>query len=95
MLVIAALVLITIALAAFMRHRRIRAFPAVAGAALVFPLVYAFGAFVYPADPEMRMWAMIAVPVSFVWGLVSSGIGYGLMALVQKFRSGEEHVGDR
>lgn len=92
MLIIALLVLVTLAVAAFLRHRRVRWWVAVPAAALVFPAVYAFAAFVYPADAEMRMWAMIAVPVSFVWGLVASGVGYGVTAAVQRFGSGGGNV---
>lgn len=36
----------------------------------------------------------IAVPVSFVWGLVASGIGYGVTAAVQRSGSGGSNVGN-
>jgi len=41
----------------------------------------AFTSFVYPADPEARMWAEIAIPVSYLWGMTAAGLGYGVAAL--------------
>ncbi|MHB0805397.1 hypothetical protein [Stutzerimonas nitrititolerans] len=62
----------TLFLAGYLRGRR---------AGLVLPVLVAFTSFVYPADPEARMWAAIAIPVSYLWGMTAAGVGYGVAAL--------------
>jgi hypothetical protein len=44
----------------------------------------AFITYVYPAKPEARMWAVIAIPVSYIWGLVAAGFGYALVSLARR-----------
>jgi len=74
----------TLFLAGYLRGRRVKALMAIAGAGLsVLPVLVAFTSFIYPADPEARMWATIAVPVSYLWGLTAAGVGYGAAVLVQ------------
>lgn len=68
-------------LAGYLRWRRVKALIAIASAGLVLPTLVAFTSFIYPADPEARMWAAIAVPVSYLWGLAAAGVGYGVAAL--------------
>ncbi|MBT1118655.1 hypothetical protein ACYCFL_05000 [Stutzerimonas nitrititolerans] len=71
----------TLFLAGYLRGRRVKALPAIAGAGLVLPVLVAFTSFVYPAGPEARMWAEIAIPVSYLWGMTAAGLGYGVAAL--------------
>jgi len=73
----------TLFLAGYLRGRRVNALVTITGAGLVLPVLVAFTSFVYPADPEARMWAAIAVPVSYLWGLTAAGVGYGAAVLVQ------------
>ncbi|MBA1183777.1 hypothetical protein [Stutzerimonas nitrititolerans] len=73
----------TLFLAGYLRGRRVKALLAITGAGLFLPALVAFTSFVYPADPEARMWAAIAVPVSYLWGLTAAGVGYGAAVLVQ------------
>lgn len=72
----------TLLFAGYLRWRRVKALVAIAGAGLVLPVLVAFTSFIYPADPEARMWAAIAVPVSYLWGLATAGVSYGVAALV-------------
>ncbi|WP_312480403.1 hypothetical protein [Stutzerimonas nitrititolerans] len=71
----------TLFLAGYLRGRRVKALVAIAGAGLALPVLVAFTSFVYPADPEARMWSAIAIPVSYLWGLAAAGMGYGVAAL--------------
>lgn len=71
----------TLFLAGYLRGRRVKALVAITGVGLVLPGLVAFTSFVYPTDPEARMWAAIAVPVSYLWGLTAAGLGYGVAAL--------------
>lgn len=52
--------------------------------ALVAPVVVAFTSLVYPAEHEAQMWATIAIPVSYFWGLLAAGSGCGLVFLVRR-----------
>lgn len=79
-----ALLLVTFAVAGCLRKRRVGALKAVFAGGLVCPVLVAFMTFIYPADPESRMWAMVAIPVSYAWGLAAAGLGYGVVALVER-----------
>ena len=68
-------------LAGYLRWRRVKALVTIAVAGLLLPAWVAFDAFVYPADPEAAMWAAVAIPVSYFWGLAAAGVGYGVTAL--------------
>lgn len=81
---IAAVLLASFVAAGYMRWRGVRAWAAIFGAALIVPAVMAFITYVYPANPEARMWAMIAIPVSYIWGLVTAGLGYALVSLARR-----------
>ena len=83
---IVAVLLASFVAAGYMRRRRVRALAAIFAAGLIVPAAVAFTSFIYPADPEARMWAMIAMPVSYVWGLVAAGLGYGLVSLALRGR---------
>lgn len=89
MAVIAIVVLASFLVAGFMRWRRIRALPSIFGAALVVPAAVAFSIYVYPGGAEGRMWAMIAIPVSYAWGLVAAGVGYAAASLMRRGKEGE------
>lgn len=80
----AVLLFATVAASGYLRKRRVGALKAIFSGGLVCPLVVAFTTFIYPADPEAQMWAMIAIPVSYAWGLAAAGVGYGLVALAQR-----------
>ncbi len=72
----------TLFLAGYLRGCRVKALVTITGAGLsVLPVLVAFTSFVYPADPEARMWAAIAIPVSYLWGMTAAGLGYGVAAL--------------
>ena len=81
---IAAVLLASFVTAGVLRWRRVRAWAAILGAALIVPAVVAFITYVYPANPEARMWAMIAIPVSYIWGLVAAGLGYALVSFARR-----------
>jgi hypothetical protein len=55
-------------------------------AALLVPAAITFEAFVYPADPEVRMWWRVAVFVGAFYGVVAASIGYGVAAFLEKQR---------
>jgi hypothetical protein len=67
-----------------LRKRGRGVFASIALGAVVVPVVVAFVSFVYPAEPKTQMWAMIAIPVSYFWGLVAAGLGCGFAVLLQR-----------
>ncbi len=69
--------------AVYLRKRGVRVAVSIASGALVFPIGVAFTSLIYPADPDAQMWAEIAIPVSYLWGIISAGLGCGLVALVE------------
>ena len=75
-------------IAVYLRTRNVKWHRGIPTSAAVTPLAVAFESFVYPADPEWKMWAAVAIPVSFVYALVAAGLGYGVGALVNKHREG-------
>ena len=72
--------------AIFFRKRGYGAVVSIALGGLFVPMVIAFMTWIYPAQPESKMWAMIAVPVAYFWGILGAGAGFGLACLVQKAR---------
>lgn len=70
--------------AALWYKRGAHAIAAIPVAALIAPALVAFLSLVYPADPKDKMWAMIAIPVSYAYALVASCFGCGLVALLRK-----------
>jgi hypothetical protein len=81
--IVAALVL-ACALAAYLRLRRWSALRAIAVGSLMPPAVVTFSAYVFPADPEFRMWWHITVVTSVFFGFCSAAAGYVLVVLVQR-----------
>lgn len=73
--------------AAYLRKRRNGVFVSIALGALVVPIAVAFTSLIYPAEPEAQMWAMIAIPVSYFWGIVAAGCGCGFVFLLQRAKS--------
>lgn len=71
----------TLFLAGYLLGRRVKALVTITGAGLVLPVLVAFTSFVYPAAPGARMWAAIAIPASYLWGMTAAGLGYGVAAL--------------
>ncbi|MEO9079621.1 MAG: hypothetical protein ABI268_09950 [Rhodanobacter sp.] len=69
---------------AYLRKRGHGVFASIALGALVFPIVVAFTSLIYPADLEGQMWAMITIPVSYFWGIVTAGLGCALVLLIQR-----------
>ena len=80
--IVAALVLAS-ALAAYLRLRRWPALRAIALASLLSPAAVTFSAYVFPADPEFRMWWHITVVTSVFFGFCAAAAGYVLVVLVQ------------
>ena len=70
--------------AIYLRKRGNGAFFSIALGGLFVPLVIAFMTWIYPADPESKMWAMITIPVSYFWGIAGAVCGCGLEYLLQK-----------
>jgi hypothetical protein len=81
---VAVLMVVVFVVAALQYKRHVHALIAITTSALVAPAVVAFMSFVYPADPKDQMWAMIAIPVSYVYALVASAIGCGVVALTRR-----------
>ena len=72
-------------IAACLRSRNVRWYLGIPASAAITPLAVAFESFVYPADPESKMWASIAIPVSYTYALVAASIGYGVTTLVKRY----------
>lgn len=70
--------------AAYLRKRGSGVFASIALGALVVPIVVAFTSCIYPAELEAKMWAEVAIPFSYFWGLGGSSVGCGLVFLWQK-----------
>jgi hypothetical protein len=75
---------VVFSVAALQYKRRVHALIAITTAALIAPAVVAFMSFVYPADPKDQMWATIAIPVSYIYALVASAVGCGIVALTRR-----------
>ena len=84
---IVAALLLAFALAAYLRIRRWPATRAIALASLLSPATITFGAYVFPAEPEFRMWWSITVVTSLFFGLCAAAAGYFLVVLVQRNRA--------
>ena len=76
--------LLASALAAYLRLRRWPALRAIALASLLSPAAVTFSAFVFPADPEFRIWWHITVVTSVFFGFFAAAAGYVLVVLVQR-----------
>jgi hypothetical protein len=63
-------------LAGLLRARHWNGLGAVVVAASLAPLEITVEAFVFPADPEIRLWWEIAVVTATVYGLVAATAGY-------------------
>ena len=72
-------------IAAYLRSRNVKWYLGIPLSATITPLAVAFESFIYPADPESRMWAAIAIPVSYTYALVAAAIGYGVTTLVKRY----------
>ena len=81
---IVAALLLASALAAYLRLRRWPALRAIALASLLSPAAVTFSAYVFPADPEFRMWWHITVVTSVFFGFCAAAAGYVLVVLVQR-----------
>jgi hypothetical protein len=81
--IIAAL-LLAFGLAAYLRVRQWPASRAIVLASLLTPVTVTFSAYVFPADPEFRMWWHITVVTSVFFGLCAAGAGYLLVVFMQR-----------
>ena len=81
---IVAALLLAFALAAYLRLRRWPALRAIALASLLSPATVTFCAYVFPAEPEFRVWWHITVATSVIFGLCAAGAGYALVGLVRR-----------
>ncbi len=81
---IVAALLLAFGLAAYLRFRRWPAVRAIVLASLLSPATVAFSAFVFPAEPEFRLWWHVTVVTSVFFGLCSAAAGYALVVLVQR-----------
>jgi hypothetical protein len=84
---IVAALLLAFGLAAYLRIRRWPALRAIALASLLAPLAVTFSAYVFPADPEFRMWWRVTVLTSVFFGLCAAAAGYVLAGLMRRQRS--------
>jgi hypothetical protein len=64
----------------WLHSRRWNGFPAILGPAALVPLAITFESFVYPAEPEFRVWWHIAVLTGAFVGLVAAGLSYAAAA---------------
>jgi hypothetical protein len=76
--------LLAFALAAYLRFRRWPALRAIALASLLSPAAVTFGAYVFPAEPEFRMWWHITVVTSVFFGFCAAAAGYAMVVLVRR-----------
>jgi hypothetical protein len=81
--IVAALIL-AFGLAAYLGFRRWPAFRAIAVASLLSPATVTFSAYVFPAEPEFRMWWHITVVTSVFFGLCAAAGGYVLVVLMRR-----------
>ena len=81
---IVAALLLAFALAAYLRFRHWPALRAIAVASLLSPATVTFSAYVFPAEPEFRMWWHITVVTSVFFGFCAAAAGYVLVVLVQR-----------
>ena len=81
---IVAALLLASALAAYLRLRRWPALRAIALASLLSPAAVTFSAYVFPADPEFRMWWHITVVTSAFFGLCAAAAGYVLVVFMRR-----------
>ena len=84
---IVAALLLAFGLAAYLRVRRWPAFRAIGLASLLSPAAITFGAYVFPAEPEFRMWWHITVVTSVFFGLCAAAAGYALVVFMQRQRA--------
>jgi hypothetical protein len=81
---IVAALLLAFGLSAYLRFRRWPALRAIVLASLLAPAIVTFSAYVFPAEPEFRMWWHITVVTSVFFGLCAAAAGYALVALMQR-----------
>jgi len=87
---IVAALLLAFALAAYLRFRRWAALRAIALASLLSPAGVTFGAYVFPAEPEFRMWWHITVVTSVFFGFCAAAAGYVFVVLIQRHGASQE-----
>ena len=75
-------------LAIYLQGRNVRWPLAIPLAALLVPLVVLFGAFVYPGDPDLREWWLMAAGVGLFFGLLTAAVGYSSALFLQGQRKG-------
>jgi hypothetical protein len=81
---IVAALLLAFGLAAYLRFRRWPAFRAIVLASLLSPATVTFSAYVFPAEPEFRMWWHITVVTSAFFGLCAAAAGYVLVVFMRR-----------
>ena len=81
---IAAALLLAFGLAAYLRFRRWAALRAIMLASLLSPATVTFGAYVFPAEPEFRLWWHITVVTSMFFGFCAAAAGYALVVFMQR-----------
>ena len=84
MMVLIVCILGSLLAAIYLRKRGNGAVVSMALGGVFVPIVIAFMTWIYPADPESKMWAMITIPVSYFWGIAGAVCGCGLEYLLQK-----------
>ena len=81
---IVAALLLAFALAAYLRFRRWPALRAIMLASLLSPAAVTFGAYVFPAEPELRLWWHSTVVTSVFFGICAAAAGYVLVVFMQR-----------
>ena len=81
---IVAALLLAFGLAAYLRLRRWPAVCAIVLASLLSPVTVTFSAYVFPAEPEFRLWWHITVVTSMFFGLCAAAAGYVLVVFMQR-----------
>ena len=84
---IVAALLLAFGLAAYLRFRQWPAFRAIVLASLLSPAIVTFSAYVFPAEPEFRLWWHITVVTSVFFGLCAAAAGYVLVVFMQRHGS--------
>jgi hypothetical protein len=83
---IVVILLPVVALAAFMRTRKIHALITIPVAALLMPAWALFDGFVYPAEPKAQMWAPIAAAFGYAYGLVAAAVTCATFAIAARLK---------
>lgn len=74
---------VTLVLSIYLRLRSTLGLAIIPLAALLMPAVILFSAFVYPGDPELQQWWLMAVGVGLFFGALIASFGYFITPMLK------------